>query len=80
MRSTIIAFTVLNLGIHLNAGVVFQFDAMYGLLVLIYQAPWLRIVPYIMGTFTAVNLYENLKTTKVSNAFLNFFYQHIFCF
>jgi hypothetical protein len=72
MRSSIVAFTVLNLGIHLNAGVVFQSEVLHKLTVAIYTAPWVRIVPYIMGTITAVNIYEGLKTKKVSD-------QHEFC-
>jgi hypothetical protein len=66
MRSSIVAFTALNLGIHLGVGVVFKYEVLIELGVAAYTTPWVRFVPYIMGSITAVNLHESLKAAKVS--------------
>jgi hypothetical protein len=69
MSSAIAGFTVLNLGIHLNVGIISGQDVVSGFQIALYTGPWVRITPYIMGILTAINLHESLNTPKVSDWF-----------
>ena len=58
--------------VHLKSDFKFTNDVMYELGNAIYTAPLVRIVPYLLGTITAIYLHKNDNQITISKVRFNF--------
>lgn len=59
LKNSLIAFTVISLAIHIHYKFAITLDVMDYLLAQVYMVPWVRISPYLMGTWTAIHIQRN---------------------